>query len=123
MSNHIRPELGSTQPVSRYKFLVNSNAMIVKRNQVLPGRARDILASNLIRFMEREYKGVWERRGEPTRMIAEFARDSGVSETTIQSVTNPKQYNRGANIDTIERLANAMRCHAYELLKLPETTD
>lgn len=73
--------------------------------------------------MERTYKGDWGRRGDPTRMIKEFSRDSGVSETAIQRASSPETYASGANIDTIERLARAMHVAPHELLIPPLQED
>ncbi len=78
-----------------------------KQPKFVAARSRKILGENIQRRMSQQY-------ADETDRFTALAEESGVRRSTIQRVINGEV---GATIDTITRLAHALKCDVHELLK------
>lgn len=88
---------------------------MAKKSKPVDQEARDLLASNLKRTMDRALAGI----GDKPR---ELSKRAGVSKSTVQRACGSKENPAGASIDVIAIFARLLGVRPYELLMTPEET-
>lgn len=118
MARDSKPIYGLAQPARGLNVDVESKPMKSKRNR--PDRMKTVVANNVKERMRLRYRTA---RSE-NAMITALAEESGVGRSTIQRVLDPLTYgSHKTTIDTVARLAMALRCETYELLMEPRPED
>lgn len=78
------------------------------------GRWNEILNAQVTRRMNDRYADV----DNVTGRILKLAKEARVSKSAIQRIVDPETYGRTrTTVDVVERLAMALRCETYELLR------
>lgn len=112
----LSPTDGLSQPARGPRRDLTYKAMNRKKNRG-PKRVIDSLARNVRARMRARYKSARSDNG----MIELLKQESGVGRSTIQRVLDPAKYGyHGTTLETIVKLAMALRCEADSLIKVDD---
>lgn len=102
------PKKAAGRGLGSYKDMIAGGGQKTRapKTMKVPGFMRVILAENIKSLMDRHYI---ESRNRPKSL----AKDAGVSLSTIQRILEREN---GANLDSIEQIAEAFALSAYQLL-------
>lgn len=78
-------------------------------------RLREILAANVYARLLARYRG----KSDNERLL-KLKEETGLGKRTLQRILKPEADDHDVTLGTVEEIAKALRCEAYELLQEPE---